>query len=576
MHSKIENISRAALQAAQEGLSTLVGAEVVFSLQSASLMKKNEFMEHLHGVNSVTGLLLKGSYRGDGCLVFSRKSAIKLSGKMIMLPPAEMNMVLAESAFEEEMAAAFEEIPRMFITAFLEPFKSQELRISSILCRKSRIAIDRPGDAEFDYLIPEHTYYQVAAESTVDGLDAGVVRLLLPAFILVCSPLFATISQGSIEAAVADHSGAPSSEQLPSPPSSLSFAGAEEAAPRLGSQAIQRLVFLAQELTMLVGASVSVRAEQFLNVDGAEVYLTLENSPHVSGSFSLRGLHSPEVWVFAAPADALWLGALLSEGIHGAVLARLQAGSFNADRQDGFSEIAAVIINSFTAGFSVDVETDQDVVKKDLFDYQNGSSEPPDCSFRTDQRYQLCSLKIAAGALGNATLYLLFPESILDLPQPEAALADDTDQTMDSLMLTEAEHGDDAGSEAVQVENGHPWRGTVLVIDNKGLYGEAITKELNDGRILYDRVTALPEISKDKLESYNAIIMVIEELNEMALGLTIKINSLCSVPLIVAASQWRQSEVLKAVRYGVSDILMTPAQPGEVLEKLRVIERPGR
>ena len=95
MHSKIEKISKTALQRAQEGVSALVGAEVIFTLQSSSLMKKDEFLEHLRGTNMVTGLLLKGSYRGEGCLVFTQKCAIKLSGKMIMLPPAEMKVVLA-------------------------------------------------------------------------------------------------------------------------------------------------------------------------------------------------------------------------------------------------------------------------------------------------------------------------------------------------------------------------------------------------------------------------------------------------------------------------------------------------
>lgn len=45
------------------------------------------------------------------------------------------------------------------------------------------------------------------------------------------------------------------------------------------------------------------------------------------------------------------------------------------------------------------------------------------------------------------------------------------------------------------------------------------------------------------------------------------------MPLIVAASQWTQSEVLKAVRYGVSDILMTPVLRGEILQKIRDLER---
>lgn len=575
MQSKIEKISKAALQEAQERLSTLVGAEVIFSLQSASLMKKDVFMEHLDGASIVTGLLLKGTYRGDGCLVFPLKSAIKLSGKMIMLPPAEMNAVLAESALDDEMAAAFEEIPRMFITSFLEPFQNQDLQISSVLCRQSRAVNEQPGDAVFDYLTPEHTYYQVAAGTTVDGLDAGVAQLLLPAFILVCSPLFTGVGADPIgESAKLDPDEGQAFKQLFPPPSQLTFEAEGGAAARLGPLVTERLAMLSRELGVMAGASVSIGADQYLCVAGAEVYLALDASAHVSASFSLPGLPDQDIWVFAAPADALWLGTLLSEGIHGAVLARLQAGSFNADRQDGFREIGAVIINSFTADCATDSETDQDVVKKDLFDFGNGFTEHSEYSFRTDQPYQLCSLKVAAGALGSATVYLLFPESIVDLLQPESVTQKDTAEPVERLISAEIENGQEAGA-GTHSENDLAWQGTVLVIDDGNLHGEAFSKELDGARIHCDRVTSLTEVSKARLESYGAIILIIEELNEMALGLTIKINSLCSVPLIAAASQWRQSEVRKAVRYGVNDILMIPAQRGEILQKLRGIERHG-
>jgi hypothetical protein len=41
------------------------------------------------------------------------------------------------------------------------------------------------------------------------------------------------------------------------------------------------------------------------------------------------------------------------------------------------------------------------------------------------------------------------------------------------------------------------------------------------------------------------------------------------VPLIAAGPGWTKSKVFKAVKYGVSDILLTPASGGDVEENVR-------
>ena len=46
----------------------------------------------------------------------------------------------------------------------------------------------------------------------------------------------------------------------------------------------------------------------------------------------------------------------------------------------------------------------------------------------------------------------------------------------------------------------------------------------------------------------------------MALSTVIKINSISTTPLIVAAPQWTQSQVVNALRYGAADIMVIPAR----------------
>jgi len=62
---------------------------------------------------------------------------------------------------------------------------------------------------------------------------------------------------------------------------------------------------------------------------------------------------------------------------------------------------------------------------------------------------------------------------------------------------------------------------------------------------------------------------VMTEVDEQSFATMIKIRAEVpqSSPLIVAGPQWTRSDVLKAVRYGASDILVTPAAADEICEK---------
>ena len=59
------------------------------------------------------------------------------------------------------------------------------------------------------------------------------------------------------------------------------------------------------------------------------------------------------------------------------------------------------------------------------------------------------------------------------------------------------------------------------------------------------------------------------EVSEQGFGIAIKINASCRVPLIAAGPGWTKSKVFKAVKYGVSDILLTPASREDIEENIR-------
>lgn len=65
------------------------------------------------------------------------------------------------------------------------------------------------------------------------------------------------------------------------------------------------------------------------------------------------------------------------------------------------------------------------------------------------------------------------------------------------------------------------------------------------------------------------VFLVMGEVSEQGFGLAIKLGSAgLNVPLVAAGPAWTRSLVLKAVKYGASDILVTPSTPGDIRQKL--------
>ncbi len=122
MQSTIERLSMEAFEQVEKEVGTLIGTEVELSLLSASLIKKQDFLENQRGRNSIIGVSMRGRYEGEGCLVVAEDCAVRLAGKMLMLPTTELNEIINSANYidEEEIRYAFDDVAKCLIIKFLE------------------------------------------------------------------------------------------------------------------------------------------------------------------------------------------------------------------------------------------------------------------------------------------------------------------------------------------------------------------------------------------------------------------------------------------------------------------------
>ena len=71
--------------------------------------------------------------------------------------------------------------------------------------------------------------------------------------------------------------------------------------------------------------------------------------------------------------------------------------------------------------------------------------------------------------------------------------------------------------------------------------------------------------------SVRLVFLIMKEISEQGFGVAIKISSAGRpLPLIAAGPAWTRTLVIKAVKYGADDILITPSAPEDIREKVEM------
>ena len=570
MQSTIARVSAEALQHAQGAVAALIGADLEFSLQSASLIKKDGYVEKLSGRQTIIGLALKGRYQGEGCLVVSEKGAVRLAGKMLMMPTTELNEIINSANYinEEEIRYAFADLAKCFIISFLEAFQRDSTFISSVSCHNQIITEGRKDITDFlNHLPAEQTYYQISANISLAGVTTNSLSLLLPSFVLVCSETFQKSGGSNVRQRVHEADDL-DTEQLEvftdHAPETAELEGADLLAARLGS-ALQR------ELGNLLGVSVQVREKKSIYgslalLQEKTAHLEMRTLIAISGSVVNQG------WLKIATEDAIKLGMLLIAGPPGVMIPDSLTDAFSVDCQDGYEEISSVFVDVLKMVID-DLSDDEIVVEKgrSLMESDAPASSEADQGER-DQNCILSSVELAADNLVCGTLHLILPVELY-----EVLHADELSSTPENDTSTKLAAGGGVVDGAVtdNTSSGEPVTRSaqILLIESSSVQVAEMMKTLNRAGLKNESIGLDDEFGKAELDDLLAVILVVPKLDEIALGAVIKIKACASTPLLVAASQWTQSDVMKALRYGVDDILVLPVESDELLQKLKRLEQ---
>jgi hypothetical protein len=266
--------------------------------------------------------------------------------------------------------------------------------------------------------------------------------------------------------------------------------------------------------------------------------------------------------------DAIRIGGVLIMLPASELDAAISEESFSEDAEDAYGEIANIISGVYTAVFEEGYTKNVRFLKTELLQVlpmkvDIESDEPIE-----NHDYYLSSMDLTLDGNGLGKVNFILPANLMQLIDP--GREEVQEQPIAEKAKTETKPGDtvaENSSESLSNESEHQSVDILLVSDNVG-EAEKIMEALSNMGYSAKSISFQDDVQGYIPGELKAIYLVMEEVNELAFGAAIKISSSCTLPLIAAGSEWTRSKVIKAMKYGVQDILLTPASREDIKENV--------
>ena len=583
----------------QEEVSALLGKPLSFAKPKTSILSKEEYFDQTGDRSVLAHVRIEGDLEGHGALLVPVRGAIRMGGTLIMLPDSELEAVITAEEYTEELQDSYGEIANIICGSLTVAFDEQYPKNVRLVRTEQEVILPAKVEADSDEPIPDGQYYLMCSAMQLEDFDLGELHLLLPA---AAFGLVAERDARGGERDMADgESGASASQDADQgavgtePVATGDSAASAKATtpPRdVGKQRklIDRLLAacsekVGEEVGTLLGCELKLVREEN-DICGKEELLDRLAGRQLLARFAVRGDGDGEVFLFCEIKDAIHLGATLIMLPEAELEEVVRNEEFGGETEDAYGEIANIIAGVYTSVFEEQYRRKLGFVKTGLEEVVPVKIDPESDETIPNQPYytSVCRIRLDGNDLG--LLHVAFPAALLELeelvpsagPGPDRAAASAGEGQAGAERAREREPeegavpissaGSDRGQAAARpLEPEAP--ADVLIVTDDDTEAANIAAVLGEqgytSRILHFK----DQVSGMLTSSVRIIFLVMGEVSEQGFGVAIKIvSSGCRLPLVAAGPAWTRSTVLRAVKYGACDILVTPATGEDIREKM--------
>lgn len=559
---------------------------------------------------ALAGFRAKGEDVDRVHLLMDLDAAIELAGKLIMLPADEIRASQKQAKLDGELEDAFSEIANI-ITGVINSVWQDSVSGKKLHFVKGDISVLGPKDKGLPLADEAQSVFSGKIMRKEKSL--GGVQFFFP-HSLVVDPAeeAAQAVQAAEKAADIPADQGADAPESPGPGEKPAAAGPEtepqpeaEAEPETEAESgglmsqeavdamlLQGLEPAAAELEALLGDSVSFSEPKTAARKKADL-LSQTRGKQVLTRIRATGDHEGRAFMLLPLKDAIYFGGLLLMMPMESITQVIKQGKFEGEVADAFGEVANILVSSYSNQFKAELpfalKLQKDQVETLVPAQADLAGNEP---FSADD-YYLVSAGVQMGDKAYGPIELLFPAELLGLAvpgtSPEAAAGKaKSGQAGTAAAQKKAGagiHGQKTGvgqkpdttaenqpAAAKPSGTGEKSARIVSVIgddpDQLNLVEESIAQE--------DVALARHSMDSDFKQAFSrenpdCVFLFINRVNDQGLAKAIKVRSALekNCPLIVGGPQWTKSLVLKARKYGASDILVTPADKDMIRSKYR-------
>jgi len=545
---------------APDDIGALLGAPLKFAALDKKPVTKEECFDSLTGKQVCTHIDIDGEVNGKSCMFLGIKGAIALGGTLIMLPESELDEVVSQENYSEDLEDSYGEIANILMGVYTKSFEDNFPKNCRLIRKEQEVIKPAKIDVDSDELIANQLYYQVTHSLELNDKSVGDLVVLLPA--ATFGLFWEEKSEAIPELQQVEQPATPSApEPAPAAPATPPF-DADKNRQQLDKLLTDCFDRLSDELTTLLAVDVKVsdlkndftkKEDFFLNeVQGKQVVADLE----ITGEIESMG------YLVCSVKDAIYTGGVLVMLPPSELELVVQNEEFDADAEDAYGEIANIITGVYSGIFEEEHQKKIRLIRRDMSEVAPAKVDVDSEEPIPDIQYYWSSFNVSVDGKELGRLQLLLPAEELELVFSAEAMDATQDTEVSSQEpapaqpLAQLAGSDPSGAYDVLIVSNSPGDSQVLsdTLKSKG-YAVGV---IGFGDNVYDYIPGKLKI----------IYLVMNEVNEQAFGVVIKLTSGISIPLVAAAPAWTRSKVIKAVKYGVKDILVTPAQPADIDENI--------
>ena len=583
----------------QEEISALIGKPFKLGEPKFGQLSKAEVFSESEGKQVLAHIRLEGELQGQGGLLIGIKAAIYIGGTLIMLPESELESVLAGQEYSDELQDSYGEVANIICGAATVTFEEQYPKNLRLVRTEQEIVNPVKVVVEADQPIADVPYYCMTVPVQLESRELGTMRMILPAvpFGLAEEAATGKIEQRSSEASAAtgERGGMVAEESSGDAPISgqdgvlQRSAAHEEAsvsvppekpAPRkrdLGKQ--KKLVDemlndgtvkMCEEVSALLGGTLKVVPIENMALT-KEGFLGQAGGKQIMTRMDIRGEQQGEAYLFVDVRTAVYLGGVLIMLPEGELEETVRNEEFGDDARDAYGEVTNIIAGVYTSIFEERYHSKLGLVKTSMEPVTPIKIDPDSDDVFVNQPYYLSLGQIQYNGRDLGRLQLVIPARVFELEEL-LLVRDEPETASEAREQALARPGKPvAPGDAGRIRGNQAESADILLFtddDGEAVRIADVLQEMGYGcRILHFK----DQVNSVLTPRIQMVFLVMRETNEQGFGMAIKISSAgLPIPLVAAGPAWTRTLVLKAVKYGACDILITPSSVEDIREKIEI------